>query len=251
MSPVLGTDGKRHVVYELQLTNAKPVPATLQEIQVLDAARPAAAPIAAFIGDDLRHRLRTLTGHTLAVPTLAEDVSRLVLVDLTFAPDGPLPATLIHRLKLTGQPVTGGTTPAPLDYTAAPFDIFRTPPPVLGPPLAGKGWVVLTGCCGSDSIHRNTVLPVNGHLSVTQGFAIDYMRLDGQGRLVHSDAGDVHNYTAYGAPILTVAEGTVVSARGTLPDQLPGSLPDPSTITLDTVDGNHAVLDLGGGNFAF
>ena len=57
--------------------------------------------------------------------------------------------------------------------------------------------------------------------------------------------------TAYGAQILAVADGTVVSALSTLPDQKPGSLPDPSTITLDTVDGNHVVLDLGGGSFAF
>jgi hypothetical protein len=127
MAPVLGTDGKRHVVYELQLTNAKPVPATLQEIQVLDAARPTAAPIATFTGDDLRHRLRTLTGHVIADPTLAEDVSRLVLVDLTFPANGPLPAKLTHRLKLTGQPVTGGDTPRPLDYTAATFVLSGQP----------------------------------------------------------------------------------------------------------------------------
>jgi murein DD-endopeptidase MepM/ murein hydrolase activator NlpD len=43
----------------------------------------------------------------------------------------------------------------------------------------------------------------------------------------------------------------VKSALGSLPDQAPGSLPDPSAITLDTVDGNHVVLDIGGGNFAF
>lgn len=51
-------------------------------------------------------------------------------------------------------------------------------------------------------------------------------------------SGRRRHYTAYGARILAVADGTVVS-----------TLPDPSTITLDTVDGNHVVLDLG--SFAF
>ena len=36
-----------------------------------------------------------------------------------------------------------------------------------------------------------------------------------------------------------------------LADQLPGRLPDPKTITLANVDGNHVVLDLGNGVFAF
>ncbi len=77
------------------------------------------------------------------------------------------------------------------------------------------------------------------------------MRLDAQGRLVHGDPGDVRNYTAYGAKLLAVADGTVVSTLDSLPDQKPGSLPDPATITLATVDGNHVVLDLGGGHYAF
>jgi murein DD-endopeptidase MepM/ murein hydrolase activator NlpD len=77
------------------------------------------------------------------------------------------------------------------------------------------------------------------------------MRLDEQGRLVHGDESDVHNYTAYGADVLAVANSKVVSVLDSLDDQIPGRLPEPSTITIETVDGNHVVLDLGGGRFAF
>jgi hypothetical protein len=138
----------------------------------------------------------------------------------------------------------------PLDYTAAPY---RTTggTPTLGPPLAGGGWVAVNGCCGSDGVHRTTVLPVDGHLADTQRFAIDWMRLDDQGRFVHGDPADVRDYTAYGAQVLAVADGTVVSTLDDLDDQVPGSLPDPATITLANVDGNHVVLDLGGGHYAF
>ncbi|OJY51681.1 M23 family metallopeptidase [Pseudonocardia sp. 73-21] len=248
-SPVLGTDGRLHVVYEIQLTNARADLATLQEIQVLDADRPSRV-VASFAGDDLLKRLRKLTGKepagSLAIP---EDVSRLVLVDLAFATDAQVPKQLIHRFRLLGQPVAGGP-PAQLDYTAAPFDLVGKPL-VISPPLAGKGWVDINGCCSGDGIHRDTVLPVNGHLADTQRFAIDYMRLDAQGRLVHGDPTDVRNYTAYGAQLLAVADGTVVSTLSTLSDQVPGTLPDPSTITLANVDGNHVVLDLGHGVFAF
>jgi murein DD-endopeptidase MepM/ murein hydrolase activator NlpD len=77
------------------------------------------------------------------------------------------------------------------------------------------------------------------------------MRLDEQGRLVHGDESDVHNYSDYGADVLAVANAKVVSVLNNLDDQVPGRLPEPSSITIETVDGNHVVLDLGGGRFAF
>lgn len=92
---------------------------------------------------------------------------------------------------------------------------------------------------------------VNGGLFGAQRFAIDWLLLDEEGRLVAGDPGDVTSYPAYGQDILAVADGTVVSALDGLDDQAPGTLPDPATITIETVDGNHVVLDLGGGRYAF
>jgi murein DD-endopeptidase MepM/ murein hydrolase activator NlpD len=42
-----------------------------------------------------------------------------------------------------------------------------------------------------------------------------------------------------------------VSALRNLPDQQPGQLPDPASLTLETVDGNHVVQALGDGRYAF
>ncbi|WP_216870408.1 M23 family metallopeptidase [Modestobacter excelsi] len=249
-APVLGTDGRLHVVYEIQLTNAKPVPATLQEIRVLDANDPDRV-IATVATDDLPDVLRDLTGKVPAGSLEIEPfVSRLVLMHLSFASPADVPSALVHRFLVTGAPLDGSTTPGPLDYTAAPYELSGTPP-VVGPPLAGDGWVAINGCCGADGIHRNTVLPVNGRLADTQRFAIDYMRLDEEGRLVAGDPADVKSYRAYGAEVLAVADATVVATLDSLDDQVPGSLPDPSTITLENVDGNHVVLDLGDGRYAF
>ncbi|PRY48998.1 peptidase M23-like protein [Geodermatophilus tzadiensis] len=249
-APVLGTDGRLHVVYEIQLTNAKPVPATLQEIRVLDGEDP--DRVIATIGTvDLPGVLRDLTGKTPAASLVIEPfASRLVLVHVTFDVPADVPASLLHRFLLTGAPLGGGAEPGPLDYTAASYTLTGTPP-VLGPPLAGDNWVAFNGCCSADGIHRNTVLPVNGHLADTQRFAIDWMRLDEQGRIVVGDPADVHSYQAYGAEVLAVADATVVATLDSLPDQVPGQLPDPSTITLANVDGNHVVLDLGDGRYAF
>lgn len=68
---------------------------------------------------------------------------------------------------------------------------------------------------------------------------------------MHGDPADVHSYPDYGSNVLAVAEGKVVSTLNSLDDQIPGKLPDPKTITLQNVDGNHIVIDLGNGKFAF
>ena len=38
--PFLGSDGKYHVVYDLELTNATAVPATIEKLDVVDAVGP-------------------------------------------------------------------------------------------------------------------------------------------------------------------------------------------------------------------
>ncbi len=153
---------------------------------------------------------------------------------------------------MTAAPAPGRqpVTPVPLSYTAAPIAIAHQMPEI-SPPLAGDGWVALNGCCGPDGVHRSAGLAVNGGIYYAQRFAIDWMRLDKNGRLVHGDASDVHNYPCYGADVLAVADGVVVGELDELRDQTPGSLPDRKTITIENVDGNHVVLDLGNGVFAF
>src|SRR5215475_16141047 len=54
--PILGTDGAYHVVYELQLTNTKLLPATIQQIEVLAGSTESQA-ITSFSGADLTKRL--------------------------------------------------------------------------------------------------------------------------------------------------------------------------------------------------
>ena len=50
--PFLGSDGKYHVVYDLELTNAAPIPATVDRVDVVDAADPATV-LASYSGTAL------------------------------------------------------------------------------------------------------------------------------------------------------------------------------------------------------
>ncbi len=247
----LGTDGKMHLVYELVLTNASPTASKLQKVEAVDAADTSHV-LASWEGKTLLTDLRTTANTQPDSPVIAFNETRLLLLQIALDKGVPIPSHLVHRMTLTGAGAPARTPGSPVaqTYTVASFAV-GTSVPVISPPLAGKGWVAANGCCDATSVHRATGMPVNGALHFAQRFAIDWMKLDAEGRLVHGDPSQVHNYVCYGADVLAVADGTVVSTLNTLDDQTPGSLPDPKTINIQNVDGNHVVLDLGNGVYAF
>lgn len=247
---VLGTDEKMHIVYELVLTNTSPTLATLEKLEVLDGSSPPHV-LLTLEGPSLLKILRS-TGNSPAANTeLDFNSTRLLLLEISLPQHAQVPRQLLHRLTALAAARPGpAAARVSQSYTVAPFTVGTTVP-VIGPPLQGKGWVAVNGCCAAGGVHRGTGLSVNGAIHFAQRFAIDWMKLDDAGRMVHGDAGDVHNYTNYGAAVLAVADGTVVETLNNLNDQMPGKLPDPNTITLDNIDGNHVVLDLGNGVYAF
>ena len=120
---------------------------------------------------------------------------------------------------------------------------------VVDPPLEGARWVVGNGCCAAATAHRNAVLPVNGAFHVAERFAIDFVRLDAERRLFDGPVGDLASYGYYGERVLSVADGVVVGTQDGLPEQTPPNFP--TDATAQTAGGNHVVVDIGDGRFAF
>jgi peptidase M23-like protein len=248
VTAVPGTDRRFHVVYELALTNTKAASARLGAVTV--RARRGGV-LARFRGARLLAQLRTplpAPADSLVIEPFAQ---RLLYVELAFRRRSAIPRSIMHRLAVRAASNPRATEPSPLRYTVAPLRIRVRRPVRLSPPLAGPGWVAANGCCATTSVHRGAVQSVNGSLFNAQRFAIDWVRIGADGRFVAGDPTDVRNHRSYGAPVRAVAPGRVVSALSRLPDQPPGQLPDPATITLETVDGNHVVQTLGDGRYAF
>lgn len=249
-SAVRGTDGRFHVVYELELQNAKAAVATIDRIQVLDADRPQRV-LASYSGRGLRDRMRTLLPLPVQNRAIGANEGRFLLVELSFPTLRAVPRAVVHRVHVRAAANPAATEATPLTYTVARYPIRDGQPPTVHPPLRGARWVAVNGCCDPAGVHRGALETVNGGFFDAQRFAIDWVRLDRHGRFVHGDPADVDNYTAYDSPVLSATAGTVVDTLDTLPDQVPGTLPDPATITLKTVDGNHVVVDIGNGYYAF
>jgi murein DD-endopeptidase MepM/ murein hydrolase activator NlpD len=91
---------------------------------------------------------------------------------------------------------------------------------------------------------------VDGKVRIAQRFAIDWMRLGRDGRLFHGDAKSNANFYGYGADVLAVADGWVSDLKDGLADNAGSNEQRALPITLDTVTGDHLILDLGQGRFA-
>jgi len=251
-SAFLGTDDKLHLVYELTITNTGTATAALQKIEVVSPDAPNQV-FATFEGASLLTRLRTAgRGPELTSSQIEFSATRLFLIDFTVDATTRLTTTLLHRFTVlaAGPPGSPKDQTVLQTYTIAPIAL-TTDVTILGPPLSGKHWVALNGCCAASGVHRGTGMPVNGEIYFAQRFAIDWMLLDANAKFDTGDGKSVEDYADYGAKVIAVADGTVVETLSTLDNQIPGTLPDPKTITIQNVDGNHIVLDLGHGKYAF
>lgn len=249
-APVKGSDGRWHVVYELLLTNAKAVTATLQKITVV-AGSDSSRILATFEEEDLVKNLRTLGSRPVEDNILEPNSAKFLFVGLVFDKLSDVPASVKHRIEGLGAGGPAATDPTPIDYVITEFTLDQHTAPTLSPPLQGSGWIVLNGCCSTEGAHRTAIQTVNGILVDSQRFAIDWMQVDNQGRLFVGEESVLENWVGYGKPVFATASGVVTQMENNLPDQVPGTLPDPNSINLNNVDGNHVVIDHGGSLFTF
>jgi murein DD-endopeptidase MepM/ murein hydrolase activator NlpD len=115
--------------------------------------------------------------------------------------------------------------------------------PMLGPPLRGGPWAAIYKAQWPRG-HRRVFY--DGRLPGRT--AIDWVKLDDQGRVAAGDPDLARDALGYGADVLAVADAVVAAARDGVPEaervSRNGKHPQ------DLAAGNYVSLDLGGGRFA-
>ena len=262
--PFVGSDGKFHVAYNVVLQNASRVPATIRRLEVVDATDPTKV-VASFADKQLVdpacgfgdcNRLRGLPSAPVQDAVIPPQEARVLFADFAFDSLQAAPRFVMHHLYFNGasSPVT--SSPVPVDYTVTPYEISAPGPIVIGPPLKGKNWIALNGGCEPGWPHRSTPLPLNGNLMGGQLFAIDWKQTNDQGAFYTGDKTKNESYVDYGSEVIAVADGTATATLDGQEANAPGVLPadDPvlgPKLTVENVDGNHVVLDIGSGAYAF
>jgi Peptidase family M23 len=248
--PVVGSDRRVHLAYELFVTNPTQSVMKLEKLETLGAGgrnslERGARIIAALTDQDLDGATKPFVpGSTL---TLAPaQVTRLFL-DARFARTARLPRWLKHRFTFTLTPTDGA--PSTQTVVSGYTRVIDDAPVVIGPPLAGRRWVVAAGCCSPASYHRTATLPVNGIFHSTERFAIDFIQLLPDNRLISGPVSDLQSYKYFGANVLSVAAGVVVGRQDGQPEQTPPNFP-PDTVP-PALNGNYVVIKMGRGRYAF
>ncbi|MFG1349630.1 M23 family metallopeptidase [Xanthobacter autotrophicus] len=251
-NPVLGADGRVHLAYELYVTNPSKLFVTLDKVEAVDGAGNA---LASLEGDGLGAMMTDYAG---TARTLPPGGTAAVFLDVPFARAAKLPDRVLARITAKrqeagpdGKPVpmpASAPLPATFTFTGAETGIGR-PAVVIAPPLRGKGWVAINGCCDALTSHRGAIMAINGRLRVPERFAIDFVQLDAADRLFTGDVHKLESYAFYGVPVHAVADGVVVNLYDATDAQVPGG--DAKGITTENIGGNMLVIDMGGGNFAF
>jgi murein DD-endopeptidase MepM/ murein hydrolase activator NlpD len=157
----------------------------------------------------------------------------------TLEPGVKIPTSLRHRLVIEEYTLEGGTV------------AVRTETPlVLGPYLRGSDWIAGNGPSNS-SIHRRALQPLEAKLQNAQRYAIDWVKAGADGKTFSGEEKDNKSYHAYGNEVLAVADAVVAAAKDGIPENEPGATSRAVPMTLETIGGNHVILDLGAGRFAF
>jgi murein DD-endopeptidase len=238
-------DGKTHLVYELHVTNFGAADCSITQIDVLRADDKKS--LGHFEGVELAGMLNR-PGVTGAVGMdklrLGPGLRAVVYLWVTFDKAADVPSALEHRVT-----VKVGDYPDSFAVDSARIS-GRRDLPVIGPPLRGGEWLAANGPSNSSG-HRRALIPIGGRAQIAQRFAIDWVQLRPDGQTFTGDQLDNKNYRAYGSEVLAVADGVASEVVDGIPQNVPGEKSRAVPITLETVGGNHVILDLGQGRYAF
>jgi murein DD-endopeptidase MepM/ murein hydrolase activator NlpD len=233
--PVTGHGGQTNLIYELHMTNLSPFALHLERIEVLNGT----ASLVTYEGTTLNGVLHPFgSDESLDKRVLGPGTRTVAFILVRINPAGTVPSILRHKITADGFSVENS------------LKVSDAKPIVLGPPLRGTDWMAANGP-SNISGHRRALMPVEGKAHLAQRFAIDWVKMGPNGRTFSGDEKDNKTHFAYGSEVLAVADATVVATKDGIPENVPGITSRAVPITLETIGGNHVILDLGGGRFAF
>ena len=240
---VMGSDGLRHLAYELDITNFYGDTGTLNLSGVSVFADASSMPLASFGGGAmalLAPNTNLQSDNSLSIKAGGHAV---IFLWLTLPKDTPLPDRLRHHLDFRTE--TGVVLTAE-DVSVA---VSKAPPTVIGPPLRGM-WLADEGPGYAQSHHWGSLVAENGRLTIPQRYAVDFFGADAKGHAVSVPVGKLaesrlEDWIGFDAEVLAVADGVVRKVRDGVADHRPLSpQAEPDELTPEGLYGNFVILEI-------
>jgi len=233
------------LAYEVHVTNFTPQPVTLKKLEVISSPD---QRVVLTLSDSGLMRAVSRPGMAPAAQTERLKVAggMRAVVFLWVPVSGATPKSIQHRLTIetgTGDSVRTQT----LDGAVVSVTANAV---AIGPPLRGGPWLAANGPADASG-HRRSLITISGTPAIAQRFAIDWVKVADDDKTFKGDQLKNESYYAEGLDALAVANGTVVEVKDSIPENVPGANSRAVPITLETVGGNHVIIDIGGGHYAF
>ena len=243
-----------NLVYEMRLTNYAPSASTLESIDAIAGSR-----TFSYSGKTLRNLLKPVGQPGFVGTNTIVEPGRTLIVyfTLSFSAPGQIPSRIVHVLHVLSADGTLHTLQVPS------IAVDPALPPIVAPPLRGADWLAGDASHNGtpfddvdgtiDAAHRRTVLLNFGQAFLAQRYAIDYVKykiVKGRGETFAGPAAKNTSYFCYGEKIYNVAPGRVIEVYDELLDNVPQQ-PPPFALNFINAGGNHVIVDIGNGHYAF
>jgi murein DD-endopeptidase len=237
---IVRTGSADQLVYELHVTNFSNHPLELNGLAI--KAGNEGKPIKIYTRQELP-AIMDLIGPPEANARIIPIGRRAIVYVGTPVPAALSPKSISHSLTLSKIDTEEG------DFTiSAGAATPRTAAlPRLWPPLRGGPWVAVYDP-GMERGHRRVFYATEGSATLPGRFAIDWMKVDTNGKLSSGDADIPVNHYGFGADVLAVADGTIAAIRDDVPD--PATRSGRTNPSIADASGNFVTLDIGGGRYA-
>jgi murein DD-endopeptidase len=235
--------GKMQLVYELHLTNFASVDLSLKRIEVLDSA---GAVLTDLHDSELKGIIGRIdrTDPTTDKLLIPPGVRALAYLLVPLATLGAPPIALRHRIEYQASETSDRAS-----VQGGAFTLSTEPPVAVGPPLRGGPWVAIYDASWERG-HRRVPYAVQGRVHIPGRFAIDWIKVDKNGKYFDGDGSNVKDWYGYGAEVLAVLNSVVAATRDGLPESAMLAK-DPVRMEPEYASGNYVALDLGAGHYAF
>lgn len=248
-------NGRTALVYELHLTNYASLPIEVTGIEVFGDGTNVLASYRGQTLDSVMIPVEKLSSadqppsSAASAQTIAEGHTVLIFIDIVLDAGATAPANLRHEFSFSVP--RKNKAPYETTFLGPIVPVVQDPTPVLHAPLRGSRWFANNAFSnGASPDHRRALNAYDGRERIPQRFAIDWVRIDSNGKLFRGDSAANENFYGYGAEVLAVADGRVSDVKDGLTENVGSTERDNRAITLDNAIGNYVTLDLGHGRFA-